>query len=254
MDDARAIVTELLDHLVDRGITWTVAPLTAFALCAEAEIASRCRAEGDDAGLAFALDRARSLTGLRHRIAYRMLDVSGSLPPSVRAWSALGDAYLGDALAEVDEGEARWDHAVRTCSEADFPILVLQSHLGAARHALSSGDRALATEHLRALSTGAAAIGAHGLRSRAEKLAERARIRLSGPTPTDPSAAPTFGLTDRERQVLALVANAHTNREIGEVLFMSPKTASVHVTNVLRKLDVGSRREAARLARELGLV
>ena len=175
MDDARAIVTELLDHLVDRGITWTVAPLTAFALCAEAEIASRCRAEGDDEGLAFALDRARSLTGLRHRIAYRMLDVSGSLPPSVRAWSALGDAYLGDALAEVDEGEARWDHAVRTCAEADFPILVLQSHLGAARHALSSGDRALATEHLRALSTGAAAIGAHGLRNRAEKLAERAR-------------------------------------------------------------------------------
>ena len=54
--------------------------------------------------------------------------------------------------------------------------------------------------------------------------------------------------------MLALVANAHTNREIGEVLFMSPKTASVHVTNVLRKLDVGSRREAARLARELGLV
>jgi DNA-binding CsgD family transcriptional regulator len=254
MDDARAIVTELLDHLVDRGITWTVSPLTAYALCAESEIAARCRAEGDDDGLAFALDRARSLTALRQRIATRMLDASGSLPPSVRAWSSLGDAYLGDALAETGEGRARWEHAVRTCTDADFPILALQGHLGAARHALAHGDRTAATEHLRALSEGAAAIGAHGLRKRAERLAERARIRLSGPPPTDAVAEPTFGLTDRERQVLALVANAHTNREIGEALFMSPKTASVHVTNLLRKLDVGSRREAARLARELGLV
>jgi DNA-binding CsgD family transcriptional regulator len=183
-----------------------------------------------------------------------MLDASGSLPPSVHAWSALGDGYLGDALAETDEGSARWEHAIRTCVEAEFPILVLQARLGAARHALATGDRAAATLHLREMSTGAAAIGAHGLHSRAEALADRARIRLSGPAPANPDAAPTFGLTDRERQVLALVANSHTNREIGEALFMSPKTASVHVTNVLRKLDVGSRREAARLARELGLV
>jgi DNA-binding CsgD family transcriptional regulator len=256
MDDARAIVTELLDHLVERGITWTVAPLTAYALCAEAEIAARCRAEGDDDGLAFALERARTLTSLRHGIAFKMLDSSGSLPPSVRAWSALGDAYLGDALAEVEDGPARWNHAIRTCEGADFPMLVLQAHLGAARCALASGDRGAAATHLREVRIRAAATGAHGLERRAGQLAERARIRLSGPPPTDADTdtKPTFGLTDRERQVLALVADAHTNREIGEALFMSPKTASVHVTNVLRKLDVASRREAARLARELGLV
>jgi DNA-binding CsgD family transcriptional regulator len=172
----------------------------------------------------------------------------------VRAWSALGDAYLGDALAEADDGPARWAHAIRTCEDADFPMLVLQGHLGAARCALASGDRAAAATHLREVRVRAAATGAHGLERRAGELAERARIRLSGPAPSDTDARPTFGLTDRERQVLALVADAHTNREIGEALFMSPKTASVHVTNVLRKLDVASRREAARLARELGLV
>jgi DNA-binding CsgD family transcriptional regulator len=62
-----------------------------------------------------------------------------------------------------------------------------------------------------------------------------------------------LGLTGRELQVLRLVADGRTNREIGEALYMSPKTASVHVSNLLRKLDVAGRRDAARLARRLGL-
>jgi DNA-binding NarL/FixJ family response regulator len=130
----------------------------------------------------------------------------------------------------------------------------VQAHLGAARCALAAGDRAVATKHLREVGVRAAAIGAHGLHRRANELAERARLRLTSAAASGTDTEPAFGLTDRERQVLALVANAHTNREIGEALFMSPKTASVHVTNVLRKLEVASRREAARLARDLGLV
>jgi DNA-binding NarL/FixJ family response regulator len=55
-------------------------------------------------------------------------------------------------------------------------------------------------------------------------------------------------------QVLRLLADGHTNREVGEALFMSPKTAGVHVTHLLRKLDVRDRRAAARTARRLGLV
>src|SRR3712207_8989856 len=55
-----------------------------------------------------------------------------------------------------------------------------------------------------------------------------------------------FGLTPRERQVLALVAAGATNREIGRQLYMAEKTASVHVSRILMKLDVRSRTEAAR--------
>ena len=54
-----------------------------------------------------------------------------------------------------------------------------------------------------------------------------------------------WGLTDREYQVLCLVAEGYTNRQIGEELFISEKTASVHVSNILTKLGAGNRSEAA---------
>jgi DNA-binding NarL/FixJ family response regulator len=62
-----------------------------------------------------------------------------------------------------------------------------------------------------------------------------------------------FGLTARERQVLALVAAGATNREVGARLYMAEKTASVHVSRILAKLDVRSRTEAAAVAHRLGL-
>jgi DNA-binding NarL/FixJ family response regulator len=66
--------------------------------------------------------------------------------------------------------------------------------------------------------------------------------------PEDP-----FGLTPRERQVLALVAGGATNREVGATLFMAEKTASVHVSRILAKLGVRSRTEAAAVAHRTGL-
>ena len=68
-----------------------------------------------------------------------------------------------------------------------------------------------------------------------------------------PSAEEPFGLTPRERQVLALVARGATNREIGAELYMAEKTASVHVSRILAKLDVRSRTEAAAVAHRNGL-
>ena len=76
------------------------------------------------------------------------------------------------------------------------------------------------------------------------------------PTARRPSAEDDldpFGLTPRERQVLTLVARGATNREIGAELFMAEKTASVHVSRILSKLDVRSRTEAAAVAHRLGL-
>ena len=60
-------------------------------------------------------------------------------------------------------------------------------------------------------------------------------------------------ISPRERQVLALVAEGATNREIGAALFMAEKTASVHVSRILSKLGVRSRTEAAALAHRHGL-
>ena len=104
-------------------------------------------------------------------------------------------------------------------------------------------------------------IGAEWLASEIEGFALRARLRLepdeSSPAPaltaTDAGEDP-FGLTPRERQVLALLADGRTNREIGTALYMAEKTASVHVSRILSKLDVRSRTEAAALAHRVGLV
>jgi DNA-binding NarL/FixJ family response regulator len=85
----------------------------------------------------------------------------------------------------------------------------------------------------------------------------RARLRVEGveaePADAAPSADEPFGLTPRERQVLALVAGGATNREIGAELYMAEKTASVHVSRILAKLDVRSRTEAAAVAHRHGL-
>ena len=96
-----------------------------------------------------------------------------------------------------------------------------------------------------------------------EGLIARARLALergdasAATAPTAPADADDdddpFGLTPRERQVLALVARGATNREIGAELFMAEKTASVHVSRILAKLDVRSRTEAAAVAHRLGL-
>jgi DNA-binding NarL/FixJ family response regulator len=61
-------------------------------------------------------------------------------------------------------------------------------------------------------------------------------------------------LTPREREILQLVAQGRSNRDIATVLFISPKTVSVHVSNVLSKLKAGSRTEAAAVARRAGLL
>jgi DNA-binding NarL/FixJ family response regulator len=98
----------------------------------------------------------------------------------------------------------------------------------------------------------AAQIGADPLLQELELLAERARL---DPTPQDATPAEAkhslqdaFGLTPREAEVVTLVARGLTNREIAAALVISVKTASVHVSHILRKLGVPNRVEAAAIA------
>ena len=92
-------------------------------------------------------------------------------------------------------------------------------------------------------------LGARSLSDDIDRLAQRARIGLG----TDVPRREQLGLTARELEVLRLVAAGRSNREIAGELFISAKTASVHVSNILGKLGVGSRGEAAATAYRLGL-
>jgi DNA-binding CsgD family transcriptional regulator len=99
------------------------------------------------------------------------------------------------------------------------------------------------------------------------QFAPRTEPQPWGEKPSTPArpvpARPDFGararrvhtaLTEREREVLCLVSGGATNRAIGARLFISPKTASVHVSRILTKLDATTRTEAAALAHASGLV
>jgi DNA-binding CsgD family transcriptional regulator len=120
--------------------------------------------------------------------------------------------------------------------------------------------RARAEQVLRAAHAVAVQLGAAPLRRELELLAQRGRVRLEArgePPPVAeaeaPSIARSLGLTQREAEVLALVAAGRTNRQIGQELFITPKTASVHVSRILVKLGVAGRGEAAAVAHRLGL-
>jgi DNA-binding NarL/FixJ family response regulator len=102
-------------------------------------------------------------------------------------------------------------------------------------------------------------LGARPLDSEIQALGRRARLDLAPPTPAaapaagTPPAAAQLGLTPREVEILALVAAGRSNRQIAQALFISPKTVGVHVSNILAKLGVAGRVEAAAVAHRLGL-
>ena len=120
------------------------------------------------------------------------------------------------------------------------------------------GDRDEAAATLRRALDTAERLGAAPLAREISGLARRARLSLDAPgaeaAPAETDTAADLGLTGREREVLALVALGRTNRQIAEELFISENTAGVHVSNIIGKLAVSSRGEAAAMAYRLGLV
>jgi ATP/maltotriose-dependent transcriptional regulator MalT len=144
-------------------------------------------------------------------------------------------------------GPADWSVAVAAARAQGDPHLLAYALL---RHAEAAGDREALQESARL----AAQLGAAPLLAEAEAQARRIRVRLpdavSPARPAEPTAD-AFGLTEREREVLELVAAGRSNPQIAAELFISPKTASVHVSNIISKLNVSSRGEAAAVAHRL---
>jgi DNA-binding CsgD family transcriptional regulator/tetratricopeptide (TPR) repeat protein len=250
LDAARAAIRRALDRIetcTDDVVR--LARVAAVGVVVEADVAQRARDVGDEEGERRALLEADFHLG---RVGAAAEDGG----PVEQAWlrSAEAERLRADGSpdpAAHDAAADAWRAITRPYPEALMRWRAAEGHI-------AGGAREPATAVLRRAHAIAVTLGAGWLRGEIEGLAARARLSLgagehAAPEAAAPATEDPFGLTPRERQVLSLVAEGRTNREIGEVLFMAEKTASVHVSRILAKLDVRSRTEAAAVAHRLGL-
>ena len=160
-----------------------------------------------------------------------------------------------------------WASVTASWQALDRPFPAAYALWREAEVRLARGVSAPAIAALRAAHAAATSLTAGRLVAELEALARWYRLDLpvSVPAPragSDDATGPAgeagdglaaYGLTSREREVLARLASGHSNKEIADDLFISVKTASVHVSNILRKLDVPGRQDAARIAHRLGV-
>ena len=224
-------------------------------LMVEATAAERARALAEPASQADAerllaeLDRARDMPG-------RWADA-----PAYEALALAESGRMQVALGGAAPDPGAWQGAAAAFAALEQPWPAAYAGFRAAEAHVQAGDRSSAVAPLREARERAGAMGAAPLLDEIDALARRARLSIAPeaePAGEDAADAPEspadqLGLTPRELEVLLLVATGRTNREIGAELFMSEKTASVHVSRILAKLEVGGRVEAAAVAHRLGL-
>ena len=192
------------------------------------------------AAAARALDAADG-EGLRTARLRRLLVDDQSTPGVAGVWRPLVEAELVDTVAGWRSALAAWEGP--TAAPAHLPPY---AGLRLAERLVASGERGEAKQVIVRAQTQAGTLGAALLTRRLGDLAQRAGL-AERPAPT---VNPVGGLTAREVEVLRLVAAGRSNGEIGATLFISTKTASVHVSNILAKLGVSSRGEAAAVAHQ----
>jgi DNA-binding CsgD family transcriptional regulator/tetratricopeptide (TPR) repeat protein len=197
------------------------------------------------------------VTGLAERLRTiaEKLETFGPVQQASRLTFAATDMQLAGLLAGVSGGSAlvvAWDEAAAAWAAVSEPYPRAQALWHAAEAALAGGDRDGAAGRLRQAAALAAGLGAEPLSAEIAILARRGGIVLDAAATS--GSLDSFGLTGREREVLRLVAAGRSNRDIANELFIAPKTASVHVSNILGKLGVASRGEAAAKANALRLV
>jgi ATP/maltotriose-dependent transcriptional regulator MalT len=235
-------------------LTISCGRLLVAGIRACADLAQQARACRDENATQVALDAGGELAAWVGRMEGRPFTdhpYEAAIPAERATWDAertrLGGASDPDA----------WSAAAKAWESLGYPHRAGYAWWRQAEAQLDAGQPATAAAA--ALQAAAAAAQGHApLLAQIRTLAQRARILLHPPpdavtkTPPPDALAP-YGLTERELTVLQLVAAGRTNAQIGAELFISPRTAGVHVTNILRKLGVSNRVQAAALAERAGL-
>jgi predicted ATPase/DNA-binding CsgD family transcriptional regulator len=265
VEAARAAIDLAIDRIEycsDEPIR--MAQIAAAGAAVEGNAAAAACDVGDEGARELALGRAEVMAA-RAR---------ASEPESPAApYRALASAYRRSAEAELarateEEAAAQAIEAAAAWDELRRPYPAAVHRWRAAEALVAGGDRQGAAAAAVEARASAEQIGSAWLAAEVEGLIARARLPVgeaAGAAASDgatgngasgqgsDSEEDPFGLTPRERQVLAALARGATNREIAAELYMAEKTASVHVSRILSKLDVRSRTEAAAVAHRHGL-
>lgn len=221
--------------------------VAAIALAARADRAAAARAAGDEAAAAAETAAARELIGAaRDGAAFRrapkfVLGVDG------RGWLARAEAEWLRAQGRNDP--AAWQAVQDTFGPA-FVYETARARWRLAEALAEAGRRDEAQREWDQASEAAQKLGAAPLQAALADLARRARLGSQPGGHQGPGRL--AALTAREQEVLRLLAEGRSNREIAAVLFIAPKTASVHVSNILGKLGAATRTEAAAIAHGAG--
>ncbi|SDC46117.1 regulatory protein, luxR family [Geodermatophilus telluris] len=222
--------------------------LAATALAPVADAAATARLTGDAAAERGWVAGGEELVRLARAAVADHERVAGEYGVEAAAWVARLEAeaarLAGRAAPEL------WSAAVAAFGYGHV-YEQARSRWRLAEALVAAGDRDAALEPLAAAAATARELGAAPLLAAVTALARRARLDLPGAGRVAPAAAV---FTPREAEVLALLARGRTNRQIGGELYISEKTASVHVSNILAKLGAGSRTEAVALAAARGLL
>jgi DNA-binding CsgD family transcriptional regulator len=183
------------------------------------------------------------------------LVMKAAILPADRAYEAL---TAGERCRGAESEREAWEHAAEVARETNQPYPLAYALVRLAEARLTSGDATASAEAVLEAHELAAGMGAEPLVEQARAVAKRGRMKLdleerSGQAGAAGDELRRFGLTDREREVLLLVADGRSNGQIAERLFITRKTASVHVSNILAKLGVATRTEAAAVAHRAGV-
>jgi DNA-binding CsgD family transcriptional regulator len=248
LDDAAATLEAALEEVSDLAYAPWIHDFVEVYPTAARIAADRAGLQAPEEAAARVAEAERALAAHNAMLAELPRD---KWPPRAEAFRLLTVAEV--ARASRRDKAALWEVAARAFRDlGEIYTLAYVLMRQAAAH-LAENDSQEATRTLREAHRITTGLGERPLREEIEALAQRSRISLDESADEPSDAIADRGVTAREREVLVLLAEGASNREIAEALVISEKTASVHVSHILAKLGARNRAEAATIAHRLGL-
>ena len=265
-DEARGLVDEAMERMADTEDVRLRAEVLAAGVGVEADRAIEERARRNPDGEQEAIHHARSRLALIRLLLPTGRRGEAFVAVLTRGFEAFAEAELSRASGRNDP--ERWRGALERWQAIGYPYQVAIARYRLAESILAArGSRAVARNELAIARSVAIGLEAEPLLDAIVQLGRFARLDLesaalaetegvapaAATVPRVAAAPPPFGLTGRELEVLTQLVSGRSNRQIGAALFISESTVGVHVSNILGKLGVTSRVEAAAIAARSGI-